>query len=234
LLVAGASLAAAGLAVLASQPVVLARLLARAFPGILWRVETSAPLAALTFDDGPDARYTPAVLDLLQRHEARATFFLIGERAERHPHLVRRIREGGHEIGNHAFGGGSLLLASETEFADSLLRTEKLLGLEGSRVKLFRPPSGHTRPVQLAWLRRRGYTCVLGSAYPYDPTRPPVAYIRWLVAKNLEPGAIVILHDGGGDRSRTAAALDGILRAGREKSLRFVTLSELIAAGRPR
>ena len=86
------------------------------------------------------------------------------------------------------------------------------------------------RPAQIDAAQARGYVAVLGSAYPYDPKRPPAVFIRWLVSKNLAPGAIVILHDGGGDRSRTVAALPGILEAGRDKGLRFVTVGELRAA----
>ena len=72
--------------------------------------------------------------------------------------------------------------------------------------------------------------CILGSAYAYDPYRPPAGYIRWAVGKNLEPGAIAVLHDGGGDRTRSVAALDGIIDAAEARGLRLVTVSDLLAA----
>lgn len=223
---------AACFSALAVQPTGIVGSLARATPRIVWKVETWAPLAALSFDDGPDPVYTPQILDILARHEARATFFLIGENARRHPELVGRIRAMGHEVGNHTDSPDRTVLMSMPRFSDSLLRAEAALGLMDARPKLFRPGGGWIRPAQLDLAVQRGYTCVLGSAYAYDPKRPPAAYIRWAVAKNLGPGAIVVLHDAGGDRSNTVAALPGILDAGRAKGLRFVTVSELMSAPR--
>jgi peptidoglycan/xylan/chitin deacetylase (PgdA/CDA1 family) len=99
--------------------------------------------------------------------------------------------------------------------------------IPGSR-KLFRPPGGIAWPGQLRLARQRGYTPVLGSAYPHDPARPPVWYIRWLVVKNLRPGAIVILHDGIRDPSRSIEALPLILAAGKQKGLQFVPIGTLM------
>jgi peptidoglycan/xylan/chitin deacetylase (PgdA/CDA1 family) len=185
---------------------------------------------ALTFDDGPDPLYTPQVLDILDRHRVRATFFLIGENARGHPELVRRIRARGHEVGNHTDTNGRTVLMSMSRFRDSLLRAEAALALPEGGPKLFRPGGGWIRPAQLDLAMERGYTCVLGSAQAYDPRRPPTGYIRWAIARNLRPGAIVVLHDAGGDRSNTVAALPGILEAGRSRGLRFVTVSDLLAA----
>lgn len=223
---------AAGLVllILALQPRPAVRALARVFDGCVWRVDTAQPLAALTFDDGPDPAYTPQVLQTLGRRGAKATFFLIGERARRHPELVERIRREGHEVANHTDTDGSTVLMGTQEFGDSLLWAEATLGLGRARPKLMRPGGGWLRPAQLELARRRGYVCVLGSAYAFDPYRPPAAYIRWVIAKNLEPGAIAVLHDAGGNRSSSVAALDGIIDAAQAKGLRLVTVSELLAA----
>jgi peptidoglycan-N-acetylglucosamine deacetylase len=214
------------------QPAGVVSLLARATPRILWRVGTWAPVVALTFDDGPDPVYTPQILDILARHQARATFFLIGENARRHPDIVAHIRGAGHEVGNHTDTQGSTALMSMSRFSDSLLRAEAALARPAEEPRLFRPGGGVIRPAQLDLAIRRGYSCVLGSAYAWDPYRPPAGYIRWAIAKNLGPGAIVVLHDAGGDRSNTVAALPGILEAGRAKGLRFVTVSDLLSAPR--
>jgi peptidoglycan/xylan/chitin deacetylase (PgdA/CDA1 family) len=227
------AVAAAGLGwllLVAWQPAWAFRVLAWAFPRFVWRVETAQPLVALSFDDGPDPTFTPQVLDLLAAHRAQATFFLIGRRAAGELGLVARIRGEGHEVGNHYLTNGTTLTVSTQVFTERLIRTEEILGLSQARPKLFRPPGGVIWPAQIEAAQARGYVAVLGSAYPYDPRRPPAAFIRWLVSKNLAPGAIVILHDGGGDRSRTVAALPGILEAGRSKGLRFVTVGELRAA----
>ena len=216
------------LGTLVAQPWWLPILLARVYPEILWRVETPAALVALTFDDGPAPDHTPTVLSILARHRARATFFMIGDRASRSPDLVRTVRESGHEVANHYYSIRSNLRSPDAEFETNLLRTESILGMAGP-VKLYRPPGGLIRASQLALLKKHGYRCVLGSAYPYDGNHTPSWYIRWLVDKNLAPGAIVILHDGIADPSRTLAALDDILTAGERKGLRFVPVSELVS-----
>lgn len=214
------------------EPSALAELLGRAFPAILWRVDTRQRVAALTFDDGPDATYTPRVLEILARHNAHATFFLVAEHARQHPELVEQIRRAGHEVGNHTGTMHTTFFIGEAKFEDDLLRAEATLAMGNSEPKFFRPAGGLIRPAQLRWARQNGYTCVLGSAYAFDPYRPPAGYIRWVIGKNLEPGVIVVLHDSGGNRSNTVAALEAILETGESRGLRWVTLSELLAAAR--
>ena len=189
------------------------------------------PLVALSFDDGPDPTHTPQVLDILRQSGARATFFLIGQRAEAHPDLVRRIKAEGHQVGNHYFTITHTHRHSDAEFLGNLERTERAAGIAAP--KLFRPPGGVAWPRQLRLARERGYSCVIGSAYPYDGGHPPVGYIQWLIEKNLAPGTIVILHDGICDPSRSIAALPHILATGRARGLRFVSIGTLMAAATP-
>jgi peptidoglycan-N-acetylglucosamine deacetylase len=233
LVVGGGLLVTSIATVVVTQPLWVFDVLAWAMPRILWRVETKAPLVALSFDDGPAPEHTPQVLEILARHGAHATFFLIGNRAMAHPDLVSRIRREGHELGNHYLTIRSTVRASDEEFLANLNRTEQVLGLEGP-IKLFRPPGGRIRPSQRRLAQERGYRVVLGSAYPYDGSRTPSAYIRWLVTKNLAPGVIIILHDGIADPSRTIAALDSILSAGERKGVRFVTVGALLRASADR
>ena len=226
----GVVLLVTGIILCALQPRASFALMERLAPNIVWRIDTEQRLVALSFDDGPHPVYTAQVLDILAAQHAHATFFLIGERAARHPELVQRIRGAGHEVGNHFFMNGTILAHSDADFVGYLDRTEKAGGITGP-AKLFRPPGGLAWPGQLRLAQRRGYTCVLGSAYPYDASRPPAWYIQWLVEKNLAPGSIVILHDGIPDPTRTIEALPHILAAGRAKGLRFVPVGELIRAG---
>jgi peptidoglycan/xylan/chitin deacetylase (PgdA/CDA1 family) len=221
------ALAVATAGVVVVQPPWVFTLFSRVWPRIVWRVQTPQPLVALTFDDGPAPGATPEILAMLAHHRAHATFFLIGERTRAYPALVSAIRQGGHEVGNHSYATGSMLRASDEVFVANLLRAERALALGGGR-KLYRPPGGLIRHSQVALAEAHGYRCVLGSAYPYDPSHPPPDYIRWLVSKNLAPGAIVILHDGIADPSRSLAALEGILVSGERKGLRFVTVGELL------
>jgi len=209
------------------QPPAAFAVLERLFPRVVWRASVVDPVAGLSFDDGPDPEFTPRVLEILSRYDAKATFFLIGGRALRNPALVERILAEGHEVGNHYITNGSALPDSKEEFLAKLDRTEEILGLSG-RDKLYRPPGGLVSREQLAMLAERGYLCILGSAYPYDPRHPPLAYMHWLTTKNLRPGAIVILHDGIPDASDTIAALPGILDAGRRSGYRFVGVGKLL------
>jgi len=210
------------------EPLAVLSVLERLTPHVIYRVRTSRPLAALSFDDGPHPTFTLEVLEILARHDAKATFFLIGERALRHPEVVSRIKAAGHEVGNHYFMNGSTLLHSDADFTGYLEKTERAIGItEGP--KLFRPPGGVAWPRQLRLARAHGYECVLGCAYPHDPMDPPAWYIRWLIEKNLAPGTIVILHDGISDPRRSIEALPQILRAGRERGLRFVSIGGLMS-----
>lgn len=228
-LFASAAAVAGGVLAVGTQPVAGFGVLERLTPNIIWRVKTDRPLVALSFDDGPDPTHTPEVLEILKQSGATATFFLIGERAAAHPELVRRIKAAGHEVGNHYFTRTSTLRHSDAEFLRYLDRTERAAEI-AAPPKLFRPPGGVAWPRQLRLARERGYSCVIGSAYPYDGAHPPAWYIQWLIEKNLEPGAIVILHDGIADPSRSIAALPRILATGRERGLRFVSIGTLMGA----
>jgi peptidoglycan/xylan/chitin deacetylase (PgdA/CDA1 family) len=255
------AMAAGVLLILMWMPLWAVRGVSRVFPGTVWMAQTREPVIALTFDDGPDLTYTPQVLDILKRHNARATFFLIGERARQHPELVACIRAEGHEIGNHTDSMKTTWLMRTNAFERSLLRAEEALEMKRevkevievvevmesqkqsemsstsntsmtskTSLKFLRPAGGLIRPSQVAVAKRHGYTVVIGSSYAWDPARPPKSYIRWAIAKNLRPGAIAVLHDAGGDRSRSVAALEGILADAGRKGLRCVTLSELLAS----
>jgi peptidoglycan/xylan/chitin deacetylase (PgdA/CDA1 family) len=211
-----------------TEPVAVFDALQWALPNVVWRVHTTEPFVALSFDDGPHAEHTPEVLAILAQHGAHATFFAIGQRAAAHPELLAAMKAGGHEVGNHYLHRGTALGDSTTAFVAKLARTEQIIGLRQSP-KLFRPPGGLAWPWQLREARERGYTCVLGSAYPHDPAHPPVRYIRWLITKNMVPGSIVILHDGISDPSRSIQALPDILAEGERRGIRFVTVGELLA-----
>jgi peptidoglycan-N-acetylglucosamine deacetylase len=231
LLVAGGALAIIGLVLFWTEPLFVLGALERLTPKIVYRVRTHLPLVALSFDDGPHPTFTPQVLEILERQDAKATFFLIGERVLRHADILARIKAGGHEVGNHYVRNAPTLGHSDAEFVRNLEQTERALGgTEG--LKFFRPPGGAAWSRQIKLARERGYTCVLGCAYPHDPMHPPVWYIRWLVEKNLVPGAIVILHDGISDAKRSLQALPHILAAGQKKGLRFVSIGELMKASR--
>ena len=210
--------------------------LLRPFFGSVVGVLTGEKLMALTFDDGPDPEWTPAVLDALARHGMRATFFLVGERAERHPALVARIRAEGHETGSHGWDHASLPEIPPAALGAQLARTRAVLGPEA---RLLRPPYGHQTPATWRRARAEGYQVVMWNAAAGDWRADDGATLAGRVLDAAGPGAIVLLHDSlytfeqpeFRDRRPTIAAL--AILAERLSGWRFVTVSELLAHGRP-
>lgn len=208
----------------------------------LCRLPGSGPRIALTFDDGPNPDATPALLDLLEGHGARATFFLIGRFAELEPDLVRAIGAAGHAIGNHTWSHPSLPTTSGQRLRDELARTRAAVEGAGARLSeinglaLMRPPYGRRRPGSLRTLRDCGYAPVMWSITCYDWRRTTTG--RAIARRGLRArgGDIVLLHDGsdhalGADRSKTLAATEAIIERGRASGYEFVTVPELVAGG---
>lgn len=215
------------------QPRWLVDGIARLSPRVVFFVETEDPLVALTIDDGPDPETTPRLLRLLERHDARATFFLIGERISGNEGLVERMLAGGHEVGNHMAQDRPSVLLSPDEFEAALLQVDSLLS-RFADPRWARPGSGWHTDTMLSVMERHGYRCALGSIYPYDGTLGFTSYAVWLVLRRVRPGSIIVLHDGGGRGGRTIAALEEILPGLGRRGLRVVTLSELTAAAQGR
>ena len=160
----------------------------------------------LTFDDGPNPAHTGRVLDLLAQHDARATFFVLGEQAERHPELMRRIAAEGHALGNHSYDHPSFLRIPPTEQMAQIERTDAIIApFNAGRRPLFRPPSGRF-PLSLLvrflhQRRRMAYWSYDSLDYRRDPLERMLAVIR---AKPPLPGDVVLMHD---DSEQTAQAL---------------------------
>jgi peptidoglycan/xylan/chitin deacetylase (PgdA/CDA1 family) len=191
----------------------------------------------LTFDDGPNADATPAILDALERLSVPATFFMVGTHVLRFPALAERARNAGHEIGNHTTHHrklhrlGPRPIHRELAGADRILR-DRL----GTTPRLFRAPHGYRNPWVTRSVDRLGYR-VLGWTFGvWDSDPIPPAEIRRRVRRRLKPGAVILLHDGdgydpAGDRRATAAALPGIIEDARQAGYEFRPVSELLAAG---
>ena len=185
---------------------------------------------ALTLDDGPDPALTPRVLDVLARYDARASFFLIGSRARRHPALVRRILDEGHEVANHMWRDERAARLPDHEFESSLLETHAVLTELGASCRLMRPGSGFVSPAKVRIAGRHGYRCVLGSVYAFDPQLPSCRWTSWWVRRLLHRGAVVILHEGKPSRRYVVPVLEALLDDGRRRGLRAVTASKLLGA----
>ncbi|MFJ5116865.1 polysaccharide deacetylase family protein [Kitasatospora sp. NPDC088548] len=171
-------------------------------------------VVALTIDDGPHPRHTPAVLALLQQYGIRATFFLIGENAAENPGLVQETVARGHHIGNHTWTHPDLRHLSEEKVRDELGRTSDLIHrITGKAPTWFRAPGGDWAPVTLKVSAELGMRSMAWTVDPTDWAEPGADVITSRVLKGVRPGAIVLNHDGGGDRSQTVAALKAYLPA---------------------
>ena len=206
---------------------------------MLCRVADAGPRFALTFDDGPSPRNTPGLLDLLARHGAHATFFVIANRARKHRELMRRMVAEGHEAAIH--GGLHVppwLLPPPLLLRDVDQAAAAVHDVCGRPARHYRAPFGLMFPPQAAAVRSRGLTPVLGNVYPRDFGLRMSATIAARVIERLEPGSIVILHDSSAladpDRSPTVGAVDAILKEAAARSLRSVTVAELVQAGASR
>ena len=210
-------------------------------PFVIERTGTTPRKLALTFDDGPDPDWTPKILDILKAKGVHASFFVIGENAETNPDLVRRILAEGHDVGNHTFTHPNL-----GELPDSLVTLEinanqRLIeALTGRSMRLFRAPflgdaepttSDEIVPIEIA--QSMGYVTVGLQVDPNDWLRPPADTIVDRVTEQVSDpnpdsrGHIILLHDLGGDRSQTVAALPKLIDSLRAKGYDFVPVSEL-------
>jgi peptidoglycan/xylan/chitin deacetylase (PgdA/CDA1 family) len=182
-------------------------------------------VVALTFDDGPDPNFTPQVLDVLSRYQVPATFFMIGWEAAASPDLVKRIADGGNGVGSHTWSHVDLTRQSDATLAVQVDRTKALLSSEtGRTVSCLRPPQGHQNPGLVHRLSERGVTTVLWSADTRDWTRPGTETIVQRALLKLSPGTIILMHDGGGDRSQTVEALPRIIQSVQSQGYRLVPI----------
>ena len=209
------------------QPPWVAGLLARCSCRVLFAVPTTRRAVVLTFDDGPHPDLTPALLDVLIRHGARATFFLLGAGAAAHPDLVARIVEEGHEVANHTWADRPSALLSAAAFARDVDRTHRVLTAAGGTPRFLRPGSGWFRPSMLRTSARRGYRVVLGSIAVLDLEVADVAAQAEFVLERVRPGAVVVLHEGYAERIGVVALTDRVLRGLAARGYEAVSLAEL-------
>ncbi len=188
---------------------------------------------ALTFDDGPGP-YTRGILRVLTRLHARATFFVIGRWARAYPELVAAEVRAGCEVGDHTETHPPLALLSAAAQAAEISHAGQAIHDAGAPYPvLFRPPYGSFDQTTLGILRQQRMLMVLWSADTKDYTRPGVRQIVYTAVSGAQPGAIILMHDGGGDRTETTAALPRIIMRLRERGFQLVTVAQLIAADPP-
>jgi len=179
---------------------------------------------ALTFDDGPNPGFTDRLLDVLKAKHVHATFFDVGRMAAAYPDLVKREIKEGHVVGDHSWSHPMLAHRSDGSARDELEHTRDLLRSLGATVTLFRPPYGSYTHSTVDIAGSLGMRTVVWSADPADYRRPPVGTIVTRVLNQVRPGVIILMHDGGGDRSNTIAAVPIIIDTLRRQGYTFETL----------
>ena len=205
-----------------------------------WYGHTFASLArgtrqlALTYDDGPNDPHTLRLLEVLARHNVRATFFLIGRFVQQRPDIVREIVKAGHVIGNHTFTHPLLTFKSAAEVRKELTDCRSAIqDAIGEHSNLFRPPFGGRRPAVLRIARELGLEPIMWNVTGYDWNAPPAAVIEKKVSSQIRGGDVILLHDGGhkqmgADRSQTVLATDHLITRYKSEGYGFATIAQML------
>jgi len=197
-------------------------------------LDPGSRLLALTYDDGPNDPYTERLLDVLELHGVKATFFLIGRFVKQRPDIARALVAAGHVIGSHTWDHPNLIFVTGAEVRRQLQQTQETIrDATGVDVKLFRPPFGGRRPVSLRVARELGLSTVMWNVTCHDWDARSADEIVERAERQIRGGDVILLHDGeyhriGVDRSRSVEASDRILSRYRSEGYEFVTVPEMM------
>lgn len=200
-------------------------------PATYFQANVDGPYIAMTFDDGPSPETTPRLLDILKQRNIKATFFMIGQNAERNPDIVKRILADGHEIGNHSWTHPQLAKLPDDRVTEEITKTQNAIkNAAGYTPKLLRPPYGSITARQKEWIENQfGLSVILWSVDPFDWKRPGASVIQQRILAGARPGAIILSHD---IHKQTVDSMPATLDALAAKGYKFVTVSQLIAMNR--
>ena len=196
---------------------------------IIWDIKTNEKIVALTFDDGPHPKYTREVLDILAKYDAKATFFLVGELADKNPEVVFQMYEEGHELANHTYTHPFRITLPN--LLEEIKQTnETIFSITGYSPDLFRPVEGQYTDALIDAVTKEGYRVVMWSWHldTEDWKDPGVDKIVNKVVGGTTPGNVILFHDGGGNREQTVKALEQIMPVLKDEGYKFVTISELL------
>ncbi|MFN6199872.1 MAG: polysaccharide deacetylase family protein [Dolichospermum sp.] len=183
---------------------------------------------ALTFDDGPWPNTTAKVLDILKKNRIKSTFFVVGQNVKNYPDLTKQIVADGHIIANHTWHHWYHQMNAQAAAYEVANTTDIIYQTTGVRTSLFRPPGGIMNNGVAAYAKNNKYAVIMWSADSMDYSRPAVPRLMNNIFREAKPGGIVLMHDGGGDRSNTVKALPEIISRFRKQGYEFVTVPELL------
>lgn len=202
---------------------------------VIWEVNTKEKMVSITFDDGPHPVFTPQILEILAKYNAKATFFVVGNKVELYPDILKRIKKEGHEIANHTdkhiYGGNltSARLTTELEKTDEIIQR-----ITGDKPTLYRPVGGLYNNLIINTALKNGKIVILWSWHqdPEDWKKPRASKIAKHITKSVQPGNIILLHDwidsGVTQTSQTVKALESIMEFLSQNGYECVTVTELL------
>jgi peptidoglycan-N-acetylglucosamine deacetylase len=185
-------------------------------------------IIALTFDDGPSSENTPQVLEILKKNNIKGTFFVVGQMLQEYPDLGKRIVAEGHVIANHTWHHWYHYMNPQASAFEVDNTSNLIYKVTGVKTSLFRPPGGIKTNGPYAYAKNQKYANIMWSSDSVDYSRPSVSKLISNVMQEARPGGIVLMHDGGGNRSHTVQALPLIINNFRKQGYRFVTIPELL------
>lgn len=210
---------------------ILYRILKPTFSNCLWSGSEKTPTIALTFDDGPHPEHTLQLLNVLDRHQVKASFFCLGILVDRYPQIAAEITNRGHWIGLHGYRHISFPLLKTEELYQSLTETQTKIatacGIPHARIRDVRPPNGLFTPRILKQLKEWNYRPVMWSVVPEDWVSPGVSIVVERVLHQVKNGALIVLHDGYHGGKDVALTIDVLIPALKQKGYQFVTISQL-------
>lgn len=192
------------------------------------KLSSGKKVIALTFDDGPWPESTAKVLNILKENDVKATFFVVGQNVKHYPDLVKRVVAEGHTIANHTWHHWYHFMNPQTAAYEIDNTTNLIFQLTGVKTNMFRPPGGNMHNGVAAYARNSKYATIMWSSDSMDYSRPSVPRLINNVFRAAKPGGIVLMHDGGGNRSQTVQALPTIITNFRKQGYSFVTVPELL------
>lgn len=206
-----------------------------AFPSCLWDGARGHKTVALTFDDGPHPKYTPPLLELLDRHQITASFFWLGHCVDRAPDVARQAYEQGHWIGLHGYTHRSFPMLSTEALWQSLTKTQAAIALAceldpaivAQTIRDVRPPNGLFTPQTLNALQKWQYRPVMWSVVPEDWVHPGIEVVLARIRKQVHDGALIVLHDGAYGGADVVAIAEQLIPMLQAEGYRFVTVDQL-------